>query len=326
YADNQPIFSGVSLYTRRGDFQLDKNGYLVNGAGNYLMGLPVDPTSGNPVGSVPALLQFSNSLIPAQTTTQIQYQANLPSSPATANASAAVAGSELINPALFQASPLAGAPQPAKIIGINAALSADKKAVGVGTTVGLTANTTLASIGFTLGDVLTVSDGTNQSQYTVGAGAKISNLITGLSNVGGGAAVTVSLTPGGALQVQSNNFLDTVTLSDSAATAGADFAALGFGASSLSLTPTNLLSQSAVSAGSTLVVTVGSNSPQSITFGTGGGQVSTLAGLQTALAGLSNVTASVNQTNGNIQIAGSNLTDTIVIGGTANAGKFGIRT
>jgi flagellar hook protein FlgE len=94
----------------------------------------------------------------------------------------------------------------------------------------------------------------------------------------------------------------------------------------LSLTPTNLLSQSAVSAGSTLVVTVGSNSPQTITFGTGGGQVSTLAGLQTALAGLSNVTASVNQTNGNIQMAGSNLTDTIVIGGTANAGKFGIQT
>ena len=31
-----PVFDGVDLYTRRGDFQVDKNGYLVNGAGYYL--------------------------------------------------------------------------------------------------------------------------------------------------------------------------------------------------------------------------------------------------------------------------------------------------
>ncbi len=28
FSDNQPVFDGVDLYTRRGDFQLDKNGYL----------------------------------------------------------------------------------------------------------------------------------------------------------------------------------------------------------------------------------------------------------------------------------------------------------
>ena len=53
FADNQPVFDGVDLYTRRGDFSTDKNGYLVNGAGYYLMGIPVDPTTGNLVGSVP---------------------------------------------------------------------------------------------------------------------------------------------------------------------------------------------------------------------------------------------------------------------------------
>ncbi len=47
-------FDGVDRYTRRGDFQLDKNGYLVNGAGYYLMGVPIDPTTGNPSGSVAA--------------------------------------------------------------------------------------------------------------------------------------------------------------------------------------------------------------------------------------------------------------------------------
>ena len=53
FTDNNPIFTGVNNYTRRGDFSLDKNGYLVNGAGYYLEGVPIDPTTGNPSGSVP---------------------------------------------------------------------------------------------------------------------------------------------------------------------------------------------------------------------------------------------------------------------------------
>src|ERR1700685_1279366 len=32
-AGNQPTFSGVQYYTRAGDFQMNQNGYLVNGAG-----------------------------------------------------------------------------------------------------------------------------------------------------------------------------------------------------------------------------------------------------------------------------------------------------
>ena len=81
FSGGQPVFGGVNLYTRRGDFQSDKNGFLVNQAGYYLMGLPVDPTTGNPVGSVPTVLQFTNNLIPAQATTTVQYNANLPSNP-----------------------------------------------------------------------------------------------------------------------------------------------------------------------------------------------------------------------------------------------------
>ena len=64
--DNRPVFSGINLYTRRGDFQPDKNGYLVNGAGYFLMGIPVDPTTGNLVGSVPQVLKFQNDVLPAQ--------------------------------------------------------------------------------------------------------------------------------------------------------------------------------------------------------------------------------------------------------------------
>ena len=78
-----PQFSGVNDYTRRGDFQMDSNGYLVNGAGYYLMGIPVDPATGAPTASSPQVLQFNNDFLPAQATTSINYAANLPSAPPT---------------------------------------------------------------------------------------------------------------------------------------------------------------------------------------------------------------------------------------------------
>ena len=83
FSDNAPVFDGVDRYTRRGDFQLDKSGYLVNGAGYYLMGIPVDPTTGNLVGSTPQVLQFQSDFLPAQQTTKVDYRANLASYPLT---------------------------------------------------------------------------------------------------------------------------------------------------------------------------------------------------------------------------------------------------
>src|SRR5580700_3966341 len=78
---SQSTFSGVQDYTRRGDFSLNDDGYLVNGAGYYLMGVPLNPGTGQPTTSSPTVLQFNNSFLPAQATTSIDYQANLPSSP-----------------------------------------------------------------------------------------------------------------------------------------------------------------------------------------------------------------------------------------------------
>ena len=93
-----PLFGGGDLFTRRGDFQLDKNGFLVNGAGDFLSGIPVDPVTGNPSGSVPQVLQVNNNFLSAQPTTQIQYSANLASSPITPATKPSVLGSELLNP------------------------------------------------------------------------------------------------------------------------------------------------------------------------------------------------------------------------------------
>ncbi len=76
-----PQFTGVNDYTRRGDFQMDSNGYLVNGAGYYLMGIQLNPTTGQPQSSTPTVLQFGNNFLPAHPTGNITYAANLPSSP-----------------------------------------------------------------------------------------------------------------------------------------------------------------------------------------------------------------------------------------------------
>src|SRR5262245_10821285 len=108
--DNVPVFDGVTYYTRRGDFQVNANGNLVNGAGYYLMGVTVDAKTGNPLGNVPTVLQFQNNFIPAQATTSIQYAANLPTQPNTVASSTAVSGTLLaaggLNPSDFSANPL----------------------------------------------------------------------------------------------------------------------------------------------------------------------------------------------------------------------------
>jgi flagellar hook protein FlgE len=101
FSSGAPVFGSINSYTRRGDFQLDANGYLVNGAGYYLEGVPIDSTTGNPTGSVPSPLQFLNNFLPASATTQIQYGINLPTLPKTNAYDSSTANSELINPADF---------------------------------------------------------------------------------------------------------------------------------------------------------------------------------------------------------------------------------
>lgn len=105
FPDGTPVFEGVDLFTRRGDFQLDKDGYLVNGTGYYLKVLRVDATTGNVVGSVPEVLQFSNDFLPAQPTTLVEYRANLASYPRTAQSNPDVPGSERLDPTAFSFDP-----------------------------------------------------------------------------------------------------------------------------------------------------------------------------------------------------------------------------
>jgi flagellar hook protein FlgE len=316
FVDNRPVFDAANLYTRRGDFQTNKDGYLVNGAGYYLMGVPVDPTTGNLIGSTPQLLQFNNDFLPAQATSQIQYRANLASYPLTTAHDASVPGSELLNPATMVANPLTGAPAGAKIAGFGASVAPDARALALGTVGSLTAGTTLASLGISNGQAITVNDGAATTTYTVAnaAAETVGGLVAALDT--GAAAVGVTLS-GGAIRVESDNFADTVTVG------GTGAASAGFGSGNTTFLPVNLLTQNLVSPGQTLTVTIGGNTT-AIDFGPA--DVFTLAGLQTALGGITGGSGSVDAA-GNVTITAANPVHTITLGsGPAEitAANFGI--
>jgi len=105
--DGLPVFSDEDLYTRRGDFELDRNGYLVNGAGYYLKGLAVNATTGNVTGNVPDFIQVTNDFLPASETTQIEYAANLAATPKTSSYDPAVPNSELLTAGSYAVDPRA---------------------------------------------------------------------------------------------------------------------------------------------------------------------------------------------------------------------------
>ena len=106
--DGNIVFNNEDLYTRRGDFELDRFGHLVNGGGYYLKGLAIDPETGNPSGSSPEIVTVSNDFLAAKATTLVDYRTNLSSYPRTTASDENVPGSELLDPADFANDPTAG--------------------------------------------------------------------------------------------------------------------------------------------------------------------------------------------------------------------------
>ena len=74
-------FSSSPFFTRRGDFSIDVNNNLVNGAGQYLMGYTVDPISGAVKDGVVKTIQIPTTDLPPAATTSIKYEGNLPVTP-----------------------------------------------------------------------------------------------------------------------------------------------------------------------------------------------------------------------------------------------------
>ena len=235
--DNKPVFTGVTDYTRRGDFQVNANGNLVNGAGYYLMGVAVDPKTGNPLGNVPQVLQFQNNFVPAQATSAIQYAANLPTTPTTPASTTATAGTLLaaggLNPADFSQNPLpiGTPPTPFGDATVTGAAALNKAA----TPAPITAATTLSgaapsdslTTNFAVGDTIVV-DGTTLTFVNTGtAGNSIDvtdTVGTLLAKIGAitGVAPTISASTG-AITLHTGTAQDLSVSSTSPA-----FAALGF--------------------------------------------------------------------------------------------------
>ncbi|HWI17821.1 MAG TPA: flagellar hook basal-body protein [Vicinamibacterales bacterium] len=272
FTDGRPVFGGVDMYTRRGDFQTDKNGYLVNGAGYYLMGIPIDATTGNLVGSVPQLLQFANDFLPAQATTSIQYRANLASYPLTAGHDTSVPKSELLNPANYSAIPTAGPATAARLIGSGASILADKEAQKVGTV-------DITPLSSAAGGNLRI----NGIDITINPGDNAAAVIAAIN--GAGAGVTASQDGSGRLKLDTppGDFTNSINI-DGTNSTGTLLTELGLTAGASA--PTNLMTQGKVLQGQTLTIQVQGSAMTTITFGTGAGQVSTLQQLNTQLAAL----------------------------------------
>ena len=205
--DGASVFAGSNYYTRRGDFDINKNGYLVNGSGYYLKGLPIDPTTQNISGSVPQVLQVSNSFLPAQQTTRVNYELNLPQLPKTAAYQASKApGSELLKAQDF----LSLTPDtPATIAGA--------------TTTGTALPSSIAAAGDTLsvavngGPATTINfisgGGSSGNDIDITAYADVDAMLTAIQGLLPGG-VTIARNPAGAITVTAANASDTVTLTD----------------------------------------------------------------------------------------------------------------
>ncbi|MDO8980909.1 MAG: flagellar hook-basal body complex protein [Afipia sp.] len=242
FTDNNPIFNGVDNYTRRGDFTLDKNGYLVNGAGYYLEGLPIDPTTGNVTGSNPQVLKFGGDFLPAQPTTTVTYRANLAAYPLTTKHDKSVPGSELINVGDFTTNPSTVGTPPLPYLDnaasgtpVNSALTTPTRING-STALSGAANTNSLAAGFAIGDTITVNGltitftdastalppGVNDAT-NIPIDSTVDQLLDKIDGLSGNAALNSTVTAG-AVSLHTG-LTSNLAVSSSNATA---FAALGF--------------------------------------------------------------------------------------------------
>jgi len=84
--NNLPTFSSQQYYTRAGDFQMDKNGYLVNSAGMFLNGWPVNSQTGVVNQNTLQPIQVTQTVYNPVPTSTVTLSANLPATPASGTA------------------------------------------------------------------------------------------------------------------------------------------------------------------------------------------------------------------------------------------------
>ena len=187
-ADGQPIFSGVDYYTRRGDFEINKDGYLVNGAGYYLKLLPIDRETGNVSGSVPEVMPLTNDILPARATGVITYRGNLPKTPT----------SGIMQPGDFTTDPrAAGSPIAISDLGLAMAAATDLTNGGAG---GDLANDSTLTMQIPGGATATFTFGMDPGEINT-----LQDLVDAINDHADLNGVTASIVGGNQIQIDGDN-------------------------------------------------------------------------------------------------------------------------
>ena len=209
--DGASVFGGSNYYSRRGDFDVNKDGYLVNGSGYYLKGLPIDSGTGNISSSLPQVIRISNSFLPAAATTRVNYQLNLPELPKNgAYQASKTSGSELMKPQDFTAIPndvsatATGATTTAGALSTTLAANGESLDITVGTHA---LHIDFSATGSTTGTTISTADPTTD---TVG---EVLAFIQTKLQAAGASTSTVSLV-GGKIVIDTHNYTDTLTVAD----------------------------------------------------------------------------------------------------------------
>ncbi|MDC9701780.1 MAG: flagellar hook-basal body complex protein [Alphaproteobacteria bacterium] len=317
-AGGETLFSDQNLYTRRGDFEVDRNGFLKNGAGYFLKGRELDPISGNIISSLPSVIKISNDFLPARRTTEVIYRANLAVFPLTATADRDVPGSEFLRgpfgsnpttqPIYYPAQTIGGISfnddLSAQIKGSGAMFEPDQAQVIVGkgvfdtsekggffTVNGITVNYQSGNSGAEIAEAVTSAMGDDVSAYF---DSEDNRLILTASD----ADVTINLS-------------------------GFGLAAVGLDKQETIKPQINLLTQG-LSQNDILIIRAGTNENR-ISFGSGSSQISTINELESALDGLVGVNAA-NDEKGNISLVALENNKNIIISGTVQPNLFGLQS
>lgn len=99
----EPLF-GAAEPSGDENLALSEDGYLINGDGLFLLGMPLDE-QGRSAGREPQVVRLDTAALETMPTARILYRANLPSFPMTATADFDIAGSELLDRSLFARDP-----------------------------------------------------------------------------------------------------------------------------------------------------------------------------------------------------------------------------
>jgi flagellar hook protein FlgE len=221
-SDGNSVFAGSNYFTRRGDFEIDKDGLLVNGAGYYLKGLPIDPATGNISGSVPEVIELSNAYLPANATKIINYQANLPQVPKTAHYNTNIYNSSLLQSADYGTGPWTAA----ALAGTTAVVGTDPATTAIPAPSSMTFNVNGSAVTFDFHNGGTPPAGNTPIDLNGKTLDQVATEIqTALRQMGGGAAASANVSvAGGTFDVDlGTDYHASFTVSGTAAVAlGAD--------------------------------------------------------------------------------------------------------